>query len=606
MNITLNPRDVLKETFGYSCFRGHQEAIIDCMLEGGDAFVLMPTGAGKSLCYQIPSIIRPGVGVVISPLIALMQDQVQAMQQIGVRADFLNSTLDRNEAAFIEEQIRNDALDLLYIAPERLLTERTLNLLDQCRLALFAIDEAHCVSHWGHDFREEYLRLSILHRRFPGIPKIALTATADGPTRNEIIERLNLDTARTYISGFDRPNIRYCIVHKDNPRRQLLNFLDTRHPRGAGIVYCLSRKKSEDTAAWLNEQGRNALPYHAGLDSRLRKLHQDRFLREDDIIIVATIAFGMGIDKPDVRFVAHLDLPKSIEAYYQETGRAGRDGLPADAFMTYGLSDVVMLKHFIESSDADEFHKSLEHRKLNALLGLCETTECRRKVLLNYFGENVTGQCGNCDTCLNPVQSVDGTLTAKKALFCIYQTGQRFGTSYLADVLTGKQNDRITQFGHDTLSAFGGGRELGTNEWKSVFRQLTAMGLLTVDMEHGSLKLTARSKSVMKGEQEVSLRKDPKPERKSKKNNGKKSKITEAASPEENQLFENLRQLRLEIARENNLPAYMIFHDSALMDMASLCPSSLEEFSKISGVGRRKLERYGSIFIKKIQDFQNI
>ena len=600
------PYDILRETFGYTSFRGHQKEIIDHVINGGDAFVLMPTGGGKSLCYQIPSIIRKGTGIVISPLIALMQDQVRAMRQAGVRAAFLNSTLSPQDAYFVERQLLNNEIDLLYVAPERLLTDRTLNIMDNSKIALFAIDEAHCVSQWGHDFRAEYLKLSALHERYPQIPRMALTATADTPTRREIIKNLNLEDAGTFISGFDRPNIRYHIVYKDNPKKQLLNFLNSRHSEGAGIVYCLSRNKTEKTAQWLRDNGRNALPYHAGMDSDDRRRTQERFLREDNIIIVATIAFGMGIDKPDVRFVAHLDLPKSIEAYYQETGRAGRDGMPADAFMTYGLSDVVMLHQFISGSDADEQHKMLERKKLSALLGLCETTGCRRKSLLSYFGDKCQDRCDNCDTCLKPVQKYDGTLIAKKALFCVFMTGQLYGTTHLIDVLTGKNTPRTAQLGHDQLKAFGGGKELASREWSSVFRQLAALELLRVDMEHGSIKLTPASIPVMKGKEKVFLRKDPAPEKDRKKTGSKKSDIKNDLKHDDRILFDKLREIRLEIAREADVPAYVIFNDKTLKEMATQRPKKLSKLESISGVGKHKKKLYGEAFVSVIKQYCDI
>ena len=597
-----NSRDILRDVFGYDSFRGHQEEVIEHVIGGGDAFVLMPTGGGKSLCYQIPAIIRPGVGVIVSPLIALMQDQVTALHQLGVRAAFLNSTQEYPEAARVERQLMQGELDLIYVAPERLLTERMLDLLSQCKIALFAIDEAHCVSQWGHDFRAEYLQLSTLHERFPDIPRIALTATADGPTRREIIERLRLSRARTFVAGFDRPNIRYRIVPKQNPKQQLLSFLESEHPGDSGIVYCLSRKRTEETAQWLSDRGWKALAYHAGLDSATRHRVQSAFQREDGVIVVATIAFGMGIDKPDVRFVAHLDLPKSIEAYYQETGRAGRDGLPADAFMTYGLADVVMMRQLLDKSDADEQHKLVERRKLDALLGMCETTMCRRKVLLSYFGDEIDGPCGNCDTCLNPVESWDGSKVARKALYCVSETGQRFGVMHLVDILTGKSTERTRKFGHDKLKAFGGGSELSANEWSPVFRQLVAMGMLTVDMEqYGALKLTAEYHPVMKGQRRVLLRKDAKPEKKAKAPTGKATKVSESLTPEEETIFSALRELRLRMAKESDIPPFVVFHDSALREMARLRPTSLAEFSRMPGVGKHKLERYGEMFIEAIQ-----
>lgn len=593
---------ILREVFGYDSFRGHQEDIIEHVIAGGDAFVLMPTGGGKSLCYQIPAMIRPGVGVIVSPLIALMQDQVTALHQLGVRAAFLNSSQDYTEAARVERQLMQGELDLIYIAPERLLTERTLDLLSRCKIALFAIDEAHCVSQWGHDFRAEYLQLSTLHERFPDIPRIALTATADGPTRREIIERLRLSRARTFVAGFDRPNICYRIVPKQNPKQQLLSLLESEHPGDSGIVYCLSRKRTEETARWLSDHGWKALAYHAGLDSATRHRVQNAFQREDGVIVVATIAFGMGIDKPDVRFVAHLDLPKSIEAYYQETGRAGRDGLPADAFMTYGLADVVMMRQLLDKSDADEQHKLVERRKLDALLGMCETTMCRRKVMLSYFGDEIDGPCGNCDTCLNPVESWDGSKVAQKALYCVHETGQRFGVTHLVDILTGKSTERTRKFGHDKLRAFGGGSELSANEWSPVFRQLVAMGMLAVDMEqYGALKLTAEYHPVMQGQKQVLLRKDAKPEKKAKAPTGKAAKVSESLTPEEETIFSALRELRLRIAKESDVPPFVVFHDSALREMARLRPKNPAEFSRMPGVGKHKLERYGELFIEAIQ-----
>ena len=599
--ISLSPDRVLRDVFGYTSFRGHQEEIIDHVIGGGDAFVLMPTGGGKSLCYQIPSMIRPGVGVIISPLIALMQDQVRAMLQVGVRAAFLNSTLSMEDAYDVERQVLKGDIDLLYIAPERLLTSRALAILDKSNVALFAIDEAHCVSQWGHDFREEYLRLSVLHERYPNIPRIALTATADSLTRREIVQRLSLDNARTFVTGFDRPNIRYRIVPKKNCKQQLLTFLDAEHQNDPGIVYCLSRKKTEETAHWLVQHGRKALPYHAGMDSQARQRNQEQFLREDNTIIVATIAFGMGIDKPDVRFVAHLDLPKSIEAYYQETGRAGRDGLPADAFLTYGLTDVVMLRQFIDKSDAGEQHKLVERRKLDALLGMCETTNCRRQVMLSYFGDDSPDDCGNCDTCLDPTESWDGTKVAQKALYCIQQTGQRFGAMHLTDILTGKLTERVRQFNHDTLSAFGGGNELSANEWSSVFRQLVAMGLLTVDMEqYGAFRLTDDYRTVMQGERRISLRKDPKPEKRKARRHARDASTSTA---KDTPLYEALRELRLGLSKEADVPPFVIFHDSVLREMALVRPITIEEFAEIPGVGKAKLARFGEEFVSVIRRF---
>lgn len=603
--------DLLRRIYGYTAFRDHQADIIHHVTAGGDAFVLMPTGGGKSLCYQLPAMLRPGVGIVISPLIALMQDQVTALKALGVNAAMLNSTLTGPQRRTVKAQLRAGALDLLYMAPERLLLEDTLDMLVDCPLALFAIDEAHCVSQWGHDFRPEYLQLSALHERFPDVPRIALTATADAPTRREIVERLNLQDARTFVSGFDRPNIRYRIVFKESPRQQLYRFITEEHPGDAGIVYCLSRKKTEETALWLLEKGLTALPYHAGLDARTRERHQERFLRDEGVIIVATIAFGMGIDKPDVRFVAHLDLPKSIEAYYQETGRAGRDGLPADAWMVYGLADVAIHRQMIENSEADEVHKRLEHRKLTALLGLCETAACRRQVLLQYFADELPEPCGNCDTCLTPVETWDGTLVARKALYVIHQTKQLFGVGHLVDVLRGTETEKVCKFRHQRLSAFGNGQELSEREWASVFRQLVATGLLSVDMEHhGSLKLTPDSLQVLQHGRAVSLRKDPLPARStpgaSRKNTPRAAQTTavrlgnnRAASD----LFEQLRAARRELAAQHGVPPYVIFHDKTLLEMAELLPLSREQLRGIIGVGERKLDEYGDAFLEVIDRY---
>ncbi|MCE5197362.1 MAG: DNA helicase RecQ [Armatimonadota bacterium] len=590
-------RGILSKVFGYGEFRGEQEEVITHVAQGGDAFVLMPTGGGKSLCYQIPTLMRNGIGVVISPLIALMQDQVAALTELGLKAEMLNSAISATEQRDIISRLHRGDVDILYVAPERLVLEPTLELFSQITIALFAIDEAHCVSQWGHDFRQEYLSLSILHQRFPDIPRIALTATADEPTRKEIIERLQLKDARLFSAGFDRPNIRYRIIIKENPKKQLLTFLNDEHQGDSGIVYCLSRKKTEEVARWLKEAGRDALPYHAGLSAGVRQKNQSRFLREDGVIIVATIAFGMGIDKPDVRFVAHLDLPKSIEAYYQETGRAGRDGLPADAWMTYGMADVVLQRSLIDSSYADDLHKRLEHRKLNALLGLCETTSCRRQVLLSYFGDEILSPCGNCDTCLNPAETWDGTLAAKKAIYIANQTGQRFGAVHLVDIMLGKMTERVTKFGHDKLSAFGRGKELSEREWSSVFRQLVAMGYLSVDMErYGSIKLTPESMSVMQGGVNISLRKDHLGS--GKKAASKRKKSGKPTDQRTENVFESLRARRAELAKEAGVPPYVIFHDTTLIAMAEHMPSTIEEMSKISGVGEHKLAKYGAIFLE--------
>ena len=595
------PREVLDRVFGYGVFRGEQEAIIEHVASGGDGLVVMPTGGGKSLCYQIPALIRDGVAVVVSPLIALMQDQVDALLQVGVRAGYLNSTLTFDEVREIEDDARAGSLDLLYVAPERLMGERTLALLDRLRIALFAIDEAHCVSQWGHDFRPEYLQLSVLHERYPGVPRIALTATADAPTRREIAERLGLRDARIFVSGFDRPNIRYAIVPKRNAREQLLRFLDAEHRGHAGIVYCLSRRKVEETARWLRGRGYDALPYHAGMNAEERKLHQDAFVREDAVIIVATIAFGMGIDKPDVRFVAHLDLPKSIESYYQETGRAGRDGTPADAWMAYGLSDVITLRQMVEGSGADEQRKRLEVRKLDAMLGLCELTTCRRQTLLAYFGDEGTGPCANCDNCIAPPQAWDATQAAQMALSCVYRTGQRFGAGYVTDVLLGKDNERIRSFGHQRLSTFGIGADIDASTWRSVFRQLVARGLMSVDVEgFGSLKLTEASRSVLRGACEVHLRHDAAAPKK--RHREPVARAARAAlGPEHQALFDALRARRRELATAQGVPPYVIFHDTTLEAMADQQPLTLEEFAALPGVGEKKLERYATAFIEVIE-----
>ena len=587
---------ILRDKFGYRDFRGDQQDIIRDVLAGKDALVLMPTGGGKSICYQIPAMLRPGTGIIISPLIALMQDQVSALLQLGIRAAYLNSTLPVQAAQETEQGLLNNEMDLLYIAPERLLQERTLALLERTRLALFAIDEAHCVSQWGHDFRRDYLALDQLHRRFPSVPRIALTATADERTRLEIRQRLGLMQAKVFISGFNRPNIQYRISTRLQERRQLLHYLETERQGDAGIVYCLSRKKTEAVADWLNEQGRTALPYHAGLSAGVRNRHQQRFLQEEGIIIVATIAFGMGIDKPDVRFVAHMDLPKSIEAYYQETGRAGRDGEEADAWMIYGLEDVVKLRLMLEQSDAGEDHKRIERYKLESMLGLCEITSCRRQALLQYFGEESPASCGNCDTCLHPVATWDGTTAARKALSCVYRSGQRFGARHLIDILLGKENDKVRRFNHQRLSTFGIGAELDMQQWRSVFRQLIARRYLTVDMEgFGSLLLTEQSKPLLQGEAQVFLREDAKI---------KKPQRKQRITPEQvndPDLLEKLKARRKQLAVEQGLPPYVIFHDSTLAEMAQRLPDNPEQLLQVSGVGLAKLEKYGEIFLAVIR-----
>jgi ATP-dependent DNA helicase RecQ len=594
----------LRDVFGYEAFRGQQAQIVAHVVAGGDALVLMPTGGGKSLCYQIPALVRPGLGVVVSPLIALMKDQVDALRQAGVRAAYLNSTLDPGEAAAVERAMREGELDLVYVAPERLVTPRCLDLLSRTRLALFAIDEAHCVSQWGHDFRPEYRQLSVLHERFPEIPRVALTATADGPTRNDILERLQLQEARVFAAGFDRPNIRYQVVAKADARAQLWAFLEAEHPWDAGIVYCLSRRRVEEVAAWLCTKGRVALPYHAGLDAAMRERNQDRFLKEEGIVMVATVAFGMGIDKPNVRFVAHLDAPKSLEAYYQETGRAGRDGLPANAWMTYGMQDVTALLALLDGSNLEERQRRIERHKLNALLGYCETVSCRRQVLLGYFGERDHPPCGNCDNCLRPARVWDGLVAAQKALSAVFRTGQRFGVAHLVDVLMGRATERVRQFGHDKLKTFGVGADFDKREWQSVFRQLVAQGHLEVDVEgHGGLHLSETAPGVLRGEVPVAFRGDVS-EAKLGKTRAARSSTMRAlagpATPADEALWQALRTLRLELAREQGVPPYVIFHDATLLDMVRRRPRDLAELSRIPGVGHSKLERYGARFLASI------
>lgn len=585
---------VLRETFGHPAFRGPQEEIVDHLVSGGDALVLMPTGGGKSLCYQVPSLMRKGTGVIVSPLIALMQDQVAAMQLAGVRAEFLNSTQDAATARGVEKALRAGELDLLYVAPERLTTPRCLELLASSRIALFAIDEAHCVSQWGHDFRPEYLQLSVLHERFPGVPRIALTATADPQTRTEIAMRLALDDARVFISSFDRPNIRYTIVDKADPRSQLLTFIREEHKGEAGIVYCLSRRKVDETAAWLVSHGVNALPYHAGMETAVRTDHQARFQREEGIVMVATIAFGMGIDKPDVKFVAHLDLPKSIEGYYQETGRAGRDGLAADAWMTYGLADLVQQRRLIDQSEASEEFKRVSGAKLDALLGLCETAGCRRVRLLGYFGEDSL-PCGNCDTCLEPPETWDATEAAKKALSAIYRTGQRFGAVHVVDVLRGKVSDRVTRWDHDKLSVFGIGADMDEVAWRGVFRQLVALGFSAVDHEaHGALVLAGASRAVLKGELSVEMRRVV---ARKKVASASRAGVAVALGGEDADLFERLKAWRGAEARSQSVPAYVVLHDSTLAEIARSRPAGLDALGGIDGIGAKKLERYGQALL---------
>lgn len=587
---------LLNDVYGYDTFRGRQAQIIDQVCIGRDALVLMPTGGGKSLCYQIPAMLRDGVGIVVSPLIALMQDQVQAMQQLGVRAAFLNSTLHPAEQADVIDQVRSASVDLLYIAPERLLQSDTLAWLADCSISLVAIDEAHCVSSWGHDFRQDYLQLDGLAAAFPGVPRIALTATADPRTREDIVARLALDDPQIFIEGFDRPNICYAVQQKTDPKRQLQAFLQE-HQGESGIVYCLSRKSVEATAEWLYQQGYRALPYHAGMDAAQRQANQQRFLQDDAVIMVATIAFGMGIDKPDVRFVAHMDLPKSIEAYYQETGRAGRDGAPAEAWMVYGLADVVRLARMAEESDADESYKRIERTKLNALLGWCEVTTCRRRHLLAYFGEELVEDCGNCDVCLRPPVTWDGTEAAQKALSCVYRTGQRFGVGHVIDVLRGQTPEKVRRFGHDQLSTFGIGAELSDNQWRSIFRQLVVRSYLQVDHgRYGALTLTRASRGLLRGELTLTLREDAeKPKRKT----PVKGEIT--LELEEEDLYEALKTLRRELASEHGVPPYVIFHDATLLLMTRHRPQSAEQMLALSGVGQAKMQRYGEAFLEVIR-----
>jgi len=594
------PLSLLNRVFGYPAFRGEQAAIVDTLVAGGDALVLMPTGGGKSLCFQIPALLRDGCAVVVSPLIALMQDQVAALKELGIAAEFLNSSLDSAAAAQVERAFVSGQLKLLYVAPERLLTPRFQAQLEQAQVALFAIDEAHCVSQWGHDFRPEYLGLSVLHERFPGVPRIALTATADTATRAEILTRLDLGAARVFVASFDRPNIRYRISEKSDPRRQLLDFL-AEHTGEAGIVYCSTRKKVEETAAALKLSGLTALPYHGGMDNDTRRRHQQKFLREDGVVMVATLAFGMGIDKPDVRFVAHMDLPRSVEGYYQETGRAGRDGAPAEAWMAWGLQDVVTQRRFIDEGDAEDAHKRSAHGKLDALVGLCEAASCRRVALLSYFGET-SQPCGNCDVCLNPPTLWDGSEAAQKLLSTVYRTGQRFGAGHVIDVLLGKTTEKTDRFGHGQLSVFGIGATQTDKVWRAVLRQLVVRGLLEVDhTAYGALKLTAAARPVLKGDETVMLRAiEVRPAR------SKKSRFAPSSGAgvhdDEDPLFLSLRAWRRETANEKGVPAYVILHDSALREIAARKPSTLAELGEISGLGVKKLEAYGEAVLAVVAE----
>lgn len=594
--------EILQNTFGYHQFRGLQEQVIHTLIEGHNALVLMPTGGGKSLCYQIPALVREGTGIVISPLIALMRDQVNALRELGLNAGFLNSTLSQEEVWHTEQALVSGELDMLYIAPERLVQSRTINLLQQAPIALFAIDEAHCVSQWGHDFRADYLKLDILAQQFSSIPRIALTATADARTRDDIIHRLQLENAKLFINSFDRPNIQYRIQQKNNPRKQLLHFLRSEHTEHSGIVYCLSRNKVEQTAQWLCREGFQARPYHAGLSSQERQDNQDRFLRDESIIMVATIAFGMGIDKPDVRFVAHLDLPKSVEAYYQETGRAGRDGQASNTLLLYGLEDIVKLRQMMANSVGSEEFKRNEQQRLNAMLGLCEITTCRRQTVLRYFGEILEHPCGNCDGCLTPAQTWDASEAVRMALSCAYRSGQRFGAGHLIDILRGSTNERLLSFGHNTLSTYGIGNHISAEEWRSVFRQLVARGYLDVDPEgYGGLRLNDSCRAILRGEQGIELRRDIKTTAASV---ARKKGVLVAE--EDQRLWHALRACRKRLAEEHNVPPYVIFHDATLKGMLDKRPNSLEKMRTINGVGDSKLERFGDDFLAVLHDDEYI
>ena len=605
------PHDVLKGYFGYDSFRPYQEEIINDLLDGNDVFTVMHTGSGKSLCYQVPAVLLPGTCVVVSPLIALMQDQVESMRQVGIQAGFLNSMLLPQDAFEIEQAARNGGLDLLYVAPERLMTEGFLAFLKTIKICLFAIDEAHCVSQWGHDFRPEYLQLGVLSGMFPDVPRIALTATADEFTRKDIIEKLNLEKARHFLSGLDRPNISYTVDVKNNEKKQLLNFIRDRHPGESGIVYCTTRNKTEEIAGFLRENDVPAYVYHAGLDRDTRLRHQNIFLQNDGAVMVATIAFGMGINKPDIRYIAHLNRPKTLENYYQETGRAGRDGEPAEAWMIYGLQDVAVLQQMIDASRGEEEFKRIQYRKMDAMLGYCESGHCRRQVLLAYFGERLDGPCGNCDICIKGIETVDGTLAAQKALSCSFRTGQRFGVNYLIDVLLGKPAERIRNFGHDRLSVYGIGKELSAAEWRSVFRQLVAARFLKVDMENkGGLRLTSKCRPVLTGKEKFLLRKyrvaDARPRESGKRAASGPGAAARSSGPHvcHEELFERLKTARYELARKQSLPAYVIFHNSTLAGFATFLPDSLAGMRSITGVGETKLEKYGEVFLEIIREYK--
>lgn len=592
------PLSILNTVFGYHEFRGPQAAVIDALVAGDDVLVLMPTGGGKSLCYQIPALVREGVGIVISPLIALMQDQVSALRELGVRAGFLNSSLTAQEMWQTELALQRGELDMLYVAPERLIQPRTLELFHQIKISLFAIDEAHCVSQWGHDFRSDYLKLELLHREFPQVPRIALTATADVRTRDEIIARLQLENAQQFINGFDRPNIQYRIAQKNNPKIQLMRFLREEQVGNSGIVYCLSRNKVEQIAEWLSSEKLTALPYHAGLPANVRQKNQERFLREDNIIMVATIAFGMGIDKPDVRFVAHLDLPKSIEAYYQETGRAGRDGEPATTLLLYGLEDVVKLRQMMAQSEGSEEFKRNEQQRLNAMLGLCEITSCRRQSLLRYFGDTLAQACGNCDCCMSPPQTWDATEAVQMALSCVYRTGQRFGAGHVIDVLRGSNNEKILSFDHHKLTTYGIGKQLSADEWKSIFRQLVARGLLDVNVDgFGGLLLNESCRRYLRGEEKINLRRDIKIAATS----PRRANLGQNIDAGDQGLWNALRSCRKRLAEEQGVPPYVIFHDATLREMLEFRPLTAEQLRNITGVGDSKLKRFGDEFLAVIR-----